>query len=171
MAKKKRTYNTNLIRVTQCYTVVDIAELFDLHIRTVQIWIKRGLKVIEWSQKPYRVRGEDLKDFLKERRRKMRHPLKGGEFFCTNCRCARPSHRKKIKAEITQRKIGKSQIFAIIRGVCKVCNRPMQRFSTKKQVLELKKKGVIVSVYEILLIDIGGNTINTDIEGGNDEKV
>lgn len=47
MAKKKRTYNTNLIKVRHSYTTVEIAELYKIHRRTVQSWLKQGLQVID----------------------------------------------------------------------------------------------------------------------------
>lgn len=165
MAKKKRTHNPNRVKASRSYCLSEIKEIFGVHHRTVQSWLKKGLKVIDKSSRPYLVSGQEIKCFLKDWRKRRRHPLKIGEFFCTTCRGPRRSHPDKLVAIITGRKIGKnSNKYAEIKGVCEACNKPLVRFSSEKQVQELKKKGVILSVLGTLLIDIGDNTVNTDIE-------
>ncbi len=51
--KNKRKLNPNLIKKNRAYTLSEIAELLDKHIRTVQEWRKKGLSVIDDSERPY----------------------------------------------------------------------------------------------------------------------
>lgn len=165
MAKKKRTYNTNLIRVKHCYTIKEIKELFGLKIRTVHNWIKKGLKVVEGSTKPFYIMGEDLKLFLKERAKKRKStPLKADEFFCPKCHGTRKSLPLMYHLELTGKKLGENSKQVYIKGVCEECGQPLTRFSSDRNVKELMKRGLLITEQQIALIGNGDSSVNTDIE-------
>ena len=91
MAKKKRKHNPNLARLRRSYTFAEIAEVYAVHRRTVQVWRKQGLNVIDDKSKPFLVIGADVRSFLKEKQRRRKHPLKPGEFFLSEV----PERKKK----------------------------------------------------------------------------
>jgi len=164
--KKKRTYNTNLIKKRRSYSLAEIAELLDIHIRTVQEWRKQGLSVIDVGVRPFLVMGEDLRQFLKRKMKKRKHSLNKGEFYCTKCKCPRKSKPEALSAVITNKRLGKSHRQAFIKGICSVCNQVLTLFSSDKKVKQM-----------ILLepqIQINGNIhypLNTDLtKDTNDES-
>ena len=75
MAKKKRKYNPNLVRSRRSYTLEEIAEIYTLHIRTVQDWHINGLKSIDPNRKPLLVLGEEIRRYLKQKSQKRKHKL------------------------------------------------------------------------------------------------
>lgn len=140
MSKIRRNHNHNLIKERHSYSFGEISEALKVHNRTVQCWRKQGLKVIDEASKPYLVYGGDLKQFLKAKQQKQKHPLKTGEFYCPKCRCARGSLPENITFEITQKRLGKSSKQAFIRGICEVCNQPLLLFSSDRKIEELQKE-------------------------------
>ncbi len=164
MAKKKRTYNANLIRVRHCYTIKEIKELFGLKIRTVHDWIKKGLKVVEGSTKPFYIMGEDLKHFLKERAKERKFKLKADEFFCPKCHGARKSLPLMYHLELTGKKLGENSKQVYIKGVCEECGQSLTLFSSYRNVKDLIKRGLPITEQQIALIGNGDSSVNTDIE-------
>ena len=47
-----RTYDPRRAKSNRSYTLLQIAELFDIHIATVRAWVKAGLPLID-SQIPH----------------------------------------------------------------------------------------------------------------------
>jgi len=164
MTKKKRNRNPNLIKEKHSYSFAEISEALNKHPRTVQSWRKQGLKVIDEASKPYLVYGEELKQFLKTRRQNQKHPLKTGEFFCPKCRCARKSRPENYTFEITRKKLGKTSMQALIRGICEACSQPLLLFSSDRKVRELEMKGMISTEGKTTLYGNGDSSCNTDIE-------
>jgi len=125
MKNKKRKFN--IIKARHSYSTKELAETLNLHAGTVYLWIKQGLKIIETSSKPYLILGEEIKQFLKEKKQKRKHQLSVGEFFCPKCHKARKSLPNKISVEYTNRKLGKVYKQVIIKGVCEVCGQKFFR--------------------------------------------
>ncbi len=92
----KRRLNISLIRCRREYSYKEIAELFSIHIRTVQSWRKQGLNILEGTAKPILILGSELKRFLQEKRSKKRRTLEVDEFYCTRCNEPRKSIPDKI---------------------------------------------------------------------------
>lgn len=145
MAKKKRNHNPNLIKEKHSYTFAEISEALNIHPRTVQSWHKQGLKVIDEVSKPYLVYGGELRQFVKAKQQKQKHPLKAGEFFCPKCRSPKKSRPENRTFEITQKKLGKTSKQAFIRGICEVCSQPLLLFSSDRKIEELEKMGMILA--------------------------
>ena len=166
----KRTFNPRLIKARRSYSFAEVAELYDVHLRTVQRWRTEGLSVDE-SSRPFLVMGAALQEFLRARQKKRKHPLKPGEFFCPRCRCARRSVPGAFLMEITDKQLGKQCRLAFIRGICEVCGLRLQRFSSDKQVRKFQEEGLTVSKPETILSGNAGASVRADIgRDGNDES-
>jgi hypothetical protein len=170
MPKKKRKHNPNLIKQRRSYTFAEIAEIYKVHRRTVQIWRKQGLKVIDETSKPFLIIGAEVRRFLKEKNRKNKHPLKPGQFYCPRCGIPRKSLPDKISIEITEKRLGRYR-QVIIKGICEVCSCRLFRFSSDRKVQELMKTGLNIAKRKKDLIGSGDSSLNTDIQkGGNHES-
>lgn len=169
MAKKKKKHNPNLVRLRRSYTFAEIAEVYAVHRRTVQLWRKQGLNVIDDKSKPFLIIGADVRSFLKERRLKRKHPLKPGEFFCPRCKIPRKSLQDRISVEITNKRLGRYR-QAIIRGECEVCQCRLFRFSSDRKVQELMKTGLNIAEHKTSLIGSGDSSVNTDMQRGENGK-
>lgn len=54
--------------LTETFSCKEVAEYFDVHINTVRRWIKEGnLNAVD-TGKSYRIREEDLEQFIEERK-------------------------------------------------------------------------------------------------------
>ena len=148
------------------YTFAEIAETLKIHPRTVQSWHKQGLNVIDEASKPYLVYGAELRQFLRAKRRKQRHPLKAGEFFCPKCKEPRKSLPDKLKIEFTGRNLGKRYKQALIRGICVTCSQPLLLFSSDRKVKELEESGTLLQEHKAVLLGSGDSSYNIDIARG-----
>lgn len=147
MAKKKKRHNPNLVRLRRSYTFAEIAEVYAVHRRTVQVWRKQGLKVLDDKSKPFLVIGADVRSFLKEKQQRRKHPLKPGEFYCPRCGIPRKSLLDKISIEITDKRLGRYR-QAIVRGICEVCDCRLFRFSSDRKLEELEKTGLNITEHK-----------------------
>ena len=119
--RRKRTYNGRIFKARRAYSFAEIAEKLNTHIRTVQIWRKEGLKILDDNTTPFRVMGYNLRDFLKARLQSRKKPLKIGEFYCPKCKEPRRSHPDKLVAEATDRRLGRTYKQVLLRGACEIC--------------------------------------------------
>jgi len=122
----KRTYRLNLIRAKRSYSVKDASDLLETHVRTVQGWIKDGLKVLEGSR-PYLMMGHDLKAFLTEKTRKRKRPLAEGEFYCFRCKAVVTAVQ--VERVETGKVMGHGQVGVALKGACAACGGKVNRFS------------------------------------------
>jgi len=170
MVKKKRKHNPNRIKRYRTYTFAEIADIFDIHVRTVQAWRKQGMKVLDETSKPYLVSGEDVRLFLQAKNSKNKHKLKPGEFFCVKCRQPRESLPDKVRIVLTGKNLGSRYKQVIFKGVCPVCGRNLTVFSSDRKWLNLSKTIMKLAECKIQLNGTNGHCINTDIKGELNEK-
>lgn len=152
------------IRLRRTYTISELAELLDTHVRTAQSWCKKGLTPIDPDDRPRLYLGSEIKRFLSQWQKARKSPLKDGEFFCPRCRTARESYIRDVRLEDTGRRLGKSDISVLIKGKCTKCDCPLTRFSTRRRVSEsvwLRK----LRQGQASLYGDHRATVNTDIEG------
>jgi len=164
--KKKRNYNARIFKARRAYSLAEIAEILDIHIRTVQLWKKEGLKILDDKRKPSLVMGRDIRDFLISRLRKRKKPLQRGEFFCPKCHEPRRSLPEMLRVEITQRRIGKAYKQAFLHGTCGVCRHPLLLFSSDRKIEEWRKTGLILAEPMKVLNGIENSSVITDILKG-----
>jgi hypothetical protein len=153
VSKKKRTYNTRLIKCARSYTVQEISELFGTHKNTVRNWIKEGLPTID-GQKPFLVHGSDLIAFLNERQAKRKHKCKADEFFCFKCRI----QRKAKSGSVTF--ITRNKTKLNIRAQCAVCATPVFRAGSVQKRANYERIFETETLAQERLIDTTTPTLN-----------
>lgn len=121
----KRTYSLNRIRAKRSYSVKEASDTLGTHIRTVQGWIKEGLRVLEGSR-PYLIMGRELKSFLAEKSRKRKRTLAEGEFYCLRCKAVVRSGP--ITVQGLGKTLGDGRISVVLRGTCETCGGRLNRF-------------------------------------------
>lgn len=170
MIKKKRRYNPNHIKARRTYTFQELAEVIGTSPVTIMRWQKKGLKVLDPTTKPYYFLGSDIILFLTVQRRKRKHQLKPGEFFCTTCHKPQHSLPDRLYFTITNKRQGKTARQAFIRGICEVCGRSLTLFSTDKIIQKMREQGLLQAEQETASgdtrITINGDrhvTITTDV--------
>lgn len=155
MTKKKRKYNTRLIKQTLSYSTQDIVSLFNLHKRTVQEWYRQGLPRID-DRKPFLVLGLHLKEFLDKRQGNRKKHCKPNEFFCMKCKEPRTSWENVVDIKFLNEK----RIMII--GLCVQCNTPVNKISSTKKLDELHKIFVVQKIHHKHLFGSNSPICNTD---------
>ena len=122
-----------LIRVRRTYTMSELADFLQVHVRTVQAWHNNGLIPIEPSGRPLLFLGYEVNRFLIERRDRRKCRLGKSEFYCPRCKAARQSLPGEVQGEYTGRRMGHSDELVIIKGKCAECGCSVRRFSTRSQ--------------------------------------
>lgn len=83
-----KTARINAIKSINRYTVPEAAETVGVTDRTIRTWIKQGLPAMT-SERPHLIRGDDLKAFIRDRR-KSRKPRSAPHLFhCFRCKAPR----------------------------------------------------------------------------------
>ncbi len=164
--KRKRTYNGRLFKAKRAYSFAEIAEKLNTHIRTIQIWKKEGMKILDDDAKPFLVMGYDLRDFLKARLKNRKRPLKIGEFYCPRCREPRGSQSGKLTVETTHRQLGRTYKQVLLRGVCESCDQSLLLFSSDRKAAEWQENGLIFTEPLKVIKGSGVSSVNTDILKG-----
>lgn len=156
MVKRKRTYNTNLIKKTLSYTVNEIAELFGIHKGTVLSWLKNGLKTID-KRRPYYIHGSDLVIFLKERQSRRKQKCKTDELLCMRCRSPRKSIKNEVILKILTDKTGQ------LIGACEACGTKIFKTVSLKKLGELHETFTILKIQDRNLIGFVNPNVNIDL--------
>ena len=85
----KRPYRKKLnhrhIESKRCYTVSDIAKIFNIDNPTVLKWINKDLKTID-NQKPYMLFGSDIITWIKKHQPTKKTKTNPNKCYCTRCR-------------------------------------------------------------------------------------
>ena len=156
MPKKKRKYNTNLIKETLNYSIHDIASLFRIHRGTVRQWIKEGLPLID-NHKPFLVLGSDLKEFLKKRQGNRKTKCNANELYCCKCRKPRTSWDNLVDLKIlNERRL-------LIMGICSQCDTKTNKLSSLKNLDEIKEIFDVQTIHNQNLIGFDPSIVNTNI--------
>jgi hypothetical protein len=168
--KRRRTFNAKVFRPRRAYSFAEIAEMLGIHLRTVQLWRKEGLKILADGVKPYLVMGRDIQDFLKDRIRKRKKPLQLGQFFCPRCQQPRNSLVRHLRVDFTNRMLGPRHRQAIIRGICEVCGIRVSLFSSEVKAAQWYKNGLIASEQPTALTGSEGSCTNADMSKENEHE-
>lgn len=140
-----RKYNTRIIRLNYSYTLQEISNLYENHIRTIRTWLKEGLQIIDGIY-PYLVKGRDLKEFISKRQLKQKVKLEPEQFYCTKCKTARNALNNQVKLVYSGKTIGKGVKDFTIQGICEVCGTKVNRFSNENRLDEVKQNFVITEI-------------------------
>lgn len=98
------------------YTIEEICEALGVTPKTCYRWIGSGLPTIPESKKPILIFGSELKEFIREKRKKRKVSLGRSQFYCLKCRGAVFAKRGTIKV-FQNRKTAQ----------CRVCNGLLNR--------------------------------------------
>lgn len=112
--------NPRLAKIHRNYSVEEISRLFTIHKNTVRTWLRQGLKPID-DRRPTVVRGEELRQFLAERRARSKQTCGPGRIYCLPCRAP------KVPAGKIADCIQVGETSGTIQGICPDCNRMIYR--------------------------------------------
>lgn len=121
----------HLIEKHRTYTTTELADRLKVHPRTIQEWCKEGLPCMNES-KPHLFKGEEIKMYLKRKRKQEKVKLKQGEFYCMKCRQA----VKAIEGSQTIKEgknMGRYTQY-LIKGICEKCGSKINRVSSSKRM-------------------------------------
>jgi hypothetical protein len=126
MSKK---YELRKVKSKRSYTFKEIAEIYEIHIRTVQSWHSEGLQPLDGSRNPYLIMGSEVKRFLKQKTQSRKTKLKDNEFFCMKCRIGVMPLDVHIEAKGI--KLGGNKTSVRLVGKCPKCSSTVNRFGSK----------------------------------------
>lgn len=157
MAKKRRTYNTRLIKHNHTYRYHEIADLFGLHSNVIPRWIKNGLCRID-DKKPYLVHGSDLAAYLQSRQKSRKKRCAEDEAFCCKCRLPRRMWENIVDLEI------KNQKTLVISGLCIACDTPMKKIGSISKMAIYEKIFKIQTLEGFSILDSDHPSVKCDLE-------
>lgn len=121
------------------YTFSEIAETLGIHVRTVQMWHKRGLKTADGSSRPYLVKGSELIRYMDKRKKGRQCRLKDNEMYCLACKSARVPKPASVTIVDTGYRLGNGHHQYRRGGVCPVCEHKINRLMTQNQLMKEDK--------------------------------
>ncbi len=129
----------HLIKKDKTYTSQELADTLKVHVRTVQAWHRDGLPALP-DTFPLLFKGEEVKTYLLQKRKKQKQPLQADEFLCMHCHASKRSVRGCVQI-VPGRQMGKFQQYRIT-GKCETCGTKISRLATNKtpEVLEAMKQ-------------------------------
>lgn len=155
--KKKRTYNTRLIKATWPYTVQEIASLFKIHKNAPLRWLKEGLQV-NGDGRPYLIRGDELIRFLKARQQSKKQHCKPNEFFCFKCRVPREAY-----LNIADINIESPHRFRV-KALCAVCATNVSKVQNIQKLAEIRTRFHVQQLEGQHLIERDEPSMSSDSE-------
>lgn len=155
--KKKRTYNTRLIKATWPYTVQEIAAIFKVHKNAPLRWLKEGLHAID-NSRPILIRGDELIRFLNARQKSRKRTCKLGEFFCFKCRAIREAYLSIADIVI------ESPSRLRVKAICTECSTPISKVQSIKKLPEIQNCFHIQQLEGQHIIELDEPSVNSDLE-------
>ena len=131
-----KKYNCNKFKSCIVYTIAEICKKLEIHIRTGQEWIKKGLIIKNPGNRPFLIEGEDIKNFLKNGASKNKNKLKKGEFNCWCCNKTVRAKDEKVRFDFRDKYFGRGARQIIIRAKCEFCSGDITRLSSTNNITE-----------------------------------
>lgn len=153
---QKRLYRHRLVKIYYSYSLQEIAQLFKIHIRTVQDWIKSGLHPID-DRKLVLIHGSDLIQFLKEKANKRKSKCLSTQLFCVKCRAA----REPLDKHIFVRKLSDTRV--LITGTCEYCKFKMNKITSVQNFTTAKHLFCVVTERKEPCIECHQHNVNPDL--------
>lgn len=123
-----RRLDWRLVKLHRTYTFEEVAARLAVHKNTVRNWVRNdGLPALVESR-PYLLRGEDLRFFLKEKQAARKQPLGAGQMFCLSCK--RPRQPDPELVDDISGAVGPGHL----RGLCPVCLTLMHRRIARQKI-------------------------------------
>ena len=98
------------------YKIKELADILAIDEKTCFRWIEQGLRTIPGRNKPFLIRGREVKDFIRNRKLKKKITLNRSQFLCLTCKVARYAKKGSIRI-VDSKKI----------ALCRVCNGKMSK--------------------------------------------
>jgi len=123
-----KRYQLNRIKTRHFYDIPEIVVELGIGRKTVQRWMKEGLKPILPNKKPLLFDGQVLYDFLKTRRTNKKTLLANDELYCFSCRKGVRPQDGTQRIEKTGKRVGKQNLEQHRKtGVCELCGTRISR--------------------------------------------
>ena len=103
----------NGIKAYRCYTLSEAGAVVGVSMRTLRNWTKTGLPLLD-RERPTLVRGDDLRNFLQERRKDAKTQTRLCEFYCLRCRASRNAAGDMADCKITGNRV-------MLTALCDTC--------------------------------------------------
>jgi excisionase family DNA binding protein len=124
----------NRIKTHRVYTVWEAAGTLGRHRRTVTRWIKSGALAADCTQKPWLIRGSDLKTFLEERRQSRKQKLALHHLYCLGCKG--PQEPAGQMADYAQQRASTGMLSAI----CPDCSCMMHKIIRRSDLEAIRSR-------------------------------
>lgn len=119
----------NGIKSFQCYTIDEAAEVSGVSARTIRNWASDGLRVMD-STRPALIRGDDLRDHIKSKRKSRSTKTRIDTFYCVRCRKERAAAERLADCEING---GRAKLTAL----CETCGTVMSKPVAEARIAEI----------------------------------
>jgi Helix-turn-helix domain len=117
-----RRFNYRRVKLHRAYKIAELADLLEVHKKTVSRWIAAGLRAMG-AKRSRLIHGEDFREFVNARK-PIKRRGKAGDIWCLGCRdFKRPALNM---AEYSPRTILRGMLSAI----CPDCGRMIYRATT-----------------------------------------
>tara|TARA_B110001469_G_C9429960_1_gene218596 strand:- start:93 stop:524 length:432 start_codon:yes stop_codon:yes gene_type:complete len=133
----KRTHNPNKCKIHRCYTVEEVALLYEVHKRTVRNWITKGLPICD-DKRPTLILGTDLRQFIQQQRKVNKRRCQPSELYCLKCREPRTPVQNTL--EFIEETNTKGRVIA----ACSVCNSLMNKYFKLEHLTEIQRDLAVI---------------------------
>ena len=151
MSRKSIRQNLVRLRAIRSYTMRELGELLDAHVRTVQGWHNDGMLPIDEQDRPLLFLGSEVRSYLGRKMNAAKCKLNPNQCYCLRCRVGVIPPDSSISIKVTDRRVGADSRQVIVRGFCPTCQATVIRFATTKSIQETKWAASLTS--EQLKID------------------
>ena len=134
MSRRSCRQNLIRLRLNRSYTMRELTDTLDVHVRTVQGWHKEGMPAIDEQDKPLLFLGKKVKSFLKDRQQKRRTTLGPDEVYCLRCAIGVIPCPETVSAEITGLRLGRCSKLVVVRAKCPRCCGTVVRFASLRSI-------------------------------------
>ncbi len=125
-----RSARINAIKLFYSYTIREAVDVTGVSARTISAWIKEGLPVMK-HQRPFLIRGDDLKGFIQNRRKARKSQTALHQFYCLGCRDARDAAGGFAECLVNGNRV-------TLKAFCDVCGNVVNKPFAKSRLPELK---------------------------------
>ena len=121
----------NGIKAFRTYTIQEAAEITGVSPRTIRNWIANGLLVMD-GERPVLIRGDDLRQFIKNQRAERKCETAPDEFYCVSCRKPRKAAERFADCTIIGARVK-------LTAFCEVCETVISKPITEASIPEIRR--------------------------------
>ena len=117
------------IKSFRTYRIEEAAEVSGVSPRTICNWAANGLHVMD-GERPVLIRGDDLRDFIKDQRKGRKIKTALDRFFCVRCRKARSAAGGFADCNIKGKQVK-------LTAMCEVCETVVSKVIAEARIPEI----------------------------------